>query len=122
MRHVSVAFTLFCYVGPIFLGCSLTDPTPYMRVFLSRACKQVSPPETKKQRLFIAAKAFLLDEHTSYVRCANLYNVPETSLKRMISDFKDTDAHTALLEMGSPSLTAAIGTASTVPTFATITG
>jgi len=29
----------------------------------SRACKQVSPPETKKQRLFIAAKAFLLNEH-----------------------------------------------------------
>ena len=83
-----------------------------MRVFLSRACKQVSPPETMKQRLFIAAKAFLLHEHTSYVGCANFYNVSETSLKRMISEFRATDAHMALLKKGSPSLTAAIGTAS----------
>jgi len=112
MQDVFVAFILFCYVGPIFLGCSLTDPTPYMRVFLSRACKQVSPPETMKQRLFIAAKAFLLHEHASYAGCADFYNLSKTSLIRMISEFRGTDAHMALLKMGSPSLTAAIGTAS----------
>ena len=101
MQDVFVAFILFGYVGPIFLGCSLTDPTPYMRVFLSRACKKVSPPETMKQRLFTAAKAFLLHEHTSYAGCANFYNLPETSLERMLSEFRGTDAHMALLKMGS---------------------
>jgi hypothetical protein len=71
-----------------------------------RAMKQVvSPPETMKQRLFIAAKAFLLHEqHTSYAGCADFHNVPKTSLKRMISEFRGTDAHMALLKMGSPSL------------------